>query len=104
VTNTGTRAGSAVLQLYISAPTSRITRPVKELHGFEKVHLLGPGETKRVEIPIDKYAGALWDEMEQAWLEEKGSYHVLVGLSSVAEDLVRTGSFDIAQERRWLGL
>ena len=83
VSNTGSLAGAEVVQLYVSADktTSSIPRPVKELKGFTKVYLQ-PGETKRVEIPFDRFTFAFWDQELHAWVNEKGTYIILVGTSS----------------------
>jgi beta-glucosidase len=90
-----------VLQVYISAVGSSTKRPVKELHGFEKV-TLKVGETQEVKVAIDKYAGSFWDESESKWAVEAGEYSVLVGTSST--DLVSAGSFHITKTHTWLGL
>ena len=81
VKNSGKRAGAEVIQVYIAAPGSAAQRPVKELHGFEKVYLQA-GETKLVKIAIDKYATSFWDESESDWKSEAGKYEVLLGTSS----------------------
>ena len=52
VTNTGGRAGAEVVQLYIGDKLSSLPRPVKELKGFEKVHL-APGQSRTVTFEID---------------------------------------------------
>ncbi|KUL85005.1 hypothetical protein ZTR_07763 [Talaromyces verruculosus] len=80
--NTGHQAGAQILQLYVSAPNSPTPRPIKELHGFEKV-FLEPGQQKTVSITVDKYATSFWDEIESMWKSEEGDYEVLVGTSSV---------------------
>ena len=49
VANTGDRAGDEVVQLYVRDVLSSVTRPVKELKGFERV-TLAPGETKTVSL------------------------------------------------------
>ena len=51
VTNTGTVAGDAVVQLYVKHLGSKVERPSEELKGFQRV-ALKPGETKTVEIPL----------------------------------------------------
>ena len=53
VTNTGSRAGKEVVQLYVSDRTGSVRRPLKELKGYEKVSL-EPGETKTVTMTLDK--------------------------------------------------
>ena len=54
VTNTGGRAGAEVVQLYIGDKLSSLPRPVKELKGFEKVHL-APGQSRTVTFEIDDF-------------------------------------------------
>lgn len=105
ITNTGPYAGSEVLQLYISAPNSETQRPIKELHGFEKV-FLQPGEEKKVQITIDKYAMSFWDESEGRWCVEKGEYGVWVGTTgreTKAKGGVK-GKLQVESTRWWLGL
>jgi beta-glucosidase len=101
IKNTGTVAGAQILQLYISAPSSPTPRPVKELHGFEKV-FLEPGQEETVRITIDKYATSFWDEIENMWKSEEGIYDVLIGTSS--QEILGKGEVVVAQSRYWLGL
>ena len=101
VKNTGHVAGAEILQLYISAPNSSTPRPIKELHGFEKV-FLQPGEEREVHIPVDRYATSFWDEIESMWKSEEGIYEVLVGTSS--QKILGKGELIIPQTRYWLGL
>lgn len=72
VTNTGTRVGSEVVQVYVRPLSSRLTRPRSELKGFAKVEL-APGETKLVEVVLDRRAFAYWDDAstEHAGLRER---------------------------------
>ena len=81
VTNTGDRAGKETVQLYVSAPDSRVIRPVRELRGFEKVEL-APGETKMVSFVLDKRAFAYWNTDIHDWYAESGRYLLQVGSSS----------------------
>src|SRR5262249_6051678 len=60
VTNTGDRAGSDVVQVYVRDPESTVVRPHQELVGFAKVHL-GPGASAEVEVPLDRRSFAVWD-------------------------------------------
>lgn len=73
VTNTGTRPGSDVVQVYVSDPEASLPRPEKELKGFAKV-TLAAGETGRVSIPLDDRAFAFYAPNAQHWLVEKGSF------------------------------
>ena len=85
VTNTGSRAGSEVVQLYVRDRVSSVTRPVKELKGFRKVRL-APGETATVEIPITPDSLAFHD-IGKRWVVEPGEFAIMVGTSSRDEDL-----------------
>ena len=81
VTNTGNRAGSETVQLYITAKGSKIDRPVKELKAFRKVYLQ-PGETHNVELTIGADALSYYDEATGAWRTEAGKYEALIGTAS----------------------
>jgi beta-glucosidase len=81
VSNTGSRAGDEVVQLYIRDVVSSVTRPVKELRGFERVSL-GPGETKTVTFTLGPDALSLLDE-DMRRVVEPGAFDVIVGTSSV---------------------
>ena len=77
VENTGRRAGSEVVQVYVSAPDATVQRPAKELKAFEKVHL-GPGERQRVTLQLDDRAFAYYRTEAQHWLVEPGRYVIRV--------------------------
>ena len=101
VKNTGRVAGAQVFQLYISAPNSSTQRPLKELHGFEKV-FLQPGQEKEAHILVDRYATSFWDEIESMWKSEEGVYDVLIGTSS--QEILGKGELVVPETRYWLGL
>lgn len=82
VTNTGHRAGSDVVQVYVRDLESSVHRPDKELAGFAKVHL-GPGESEQVVIRLDRRSFAVWDVAAHDWLVESGTFEVVVARSSV---------------------
>jgi len=87
VANTGTVAGSEVVQIYLEAPVKPgVERPVKELVGFEKISL-NVGERQKVSVSIFDAAGAYWDEESSKWRVESGSYIFHVGTSSHPRDL-----------------
>ena len=81
VTNTGARAGPAVVQLYVSDLKSTVRRPVRELKGFEKVEL-APGESRDVQFTLDKRAFAYWNESLGDWHVETGEFAIEIGQSS----------------------
>jgi len=81
IKNTGKVSGSQVLQLYISDLQSSVARPVKELKGFQKVHLT-PGETREITFSIDKSALSFYDDKTHSWTAEKGKFSAFIGLSA----------------------
>ena len=81
LTNTGSRAGAEVAQLYVSDGHAGIPRPAKELKGFSKVSL-APGETRTVTLPLDLRSLAYYDVQGKQWRADAGEFKVLVGRSS----------------------
>lgn len=81
VTNTGSRAGAEVVQLYIADRKSSLPRPNKELKGFDKV-FLQPGERATVTFTVDRSALSFYDDRRGEWVAEKGDFEALVGASS----------------------
>jgi len=81
LTNTGARAGSEVVQVYVHDVTSTVFRPAQELKGFAKVHL-PPGESRRVVFALDERSFAFWDVTRQAWTVEPGEFEIRFGASS----------------------
>lgn len=80
ITNTGARAGTEIVQLYVHAD-SNIDRPMKELKGFANV-TLEPGETKTVTFILKHNDLSYYDENDKAFLVESGQLDILVGASS----------------------
>jgi beta-glucosidase len=81
VKNTGNRSGAEVVQLYIHDVKASVDRPYKELKGFQKV-ALNAGESKDVDITIDRNALSFWDVKTNGWTAEAGDFTALVGNSS----------------------
>lgn len=81
ITNTGKRAGSEVVQLYVNDVECSVPRPPKELKAFEKV-FLNPGETKTVTLTLNKSAFAFFSEQQGDWVVEPGEFELLIGNSS----------------------
>ena len=80
ITNTGSRAGAEIAQLYVAKADAAVFRPEKELKGFAKVFLQA-GECKTVTIPLDDKAFRYWNVKTDRWETEDGSYQLLVGAS-----------------------
>jgi beta-glucosidase len=87
VTNTGSREGAEVVQLYIRDVVSTVTRPVKELKGFKKVWLK-PGETTTVAIDITPASLKFFD-INMKYVVEPGDFDIMVGTSSRDKDLTK---------------
>ena len=87
VTNTGARAGTEVVQMYVRDMVSSVTRPVKELKGFQRVELEA-GEMKTVAMEITPDRLAFYD-VDMKYVVEPGEFEIMVGSSSRDEDLQR---------------
>lgn len=85
VTNTGDRAGAEVAQLYVRDRVASLTRPVKELRGFERVEL-DPGESATVEFTVGPEELGFWN-VKMDWVVEPGDFDVWVGTDSDDERL-----------------
>jgi beta-glucosidase len=96
ITNTGSRQGTAVPQVYVSLPDSGIIRPMKELKGFARITLL-PGETKGVQITLDDKAFRYYDAEKGGWEVEPGTYQILVGAN--VEDIRLRGEVEITAQQ-----
>jgi beta-glucosidase len=81
VRNTGKRAGAEVVELYVHDGHSKIDRPAHELKGFSRVELK-PGETKTVQMKLDRSAFSYWSPETKQWVAEPGAFEIQVGSSS----------------------
>lgn len=81
VENTGTKAGTEVVQLYVRDCKSSLVRPYKELKAFKKVYLK-PGEVKEVKLTIGTDALSFFDDKAHKWTAEPGDFEALIGNSS----------------------
>jgi beta-glucosidase len=81
VTNTGTRAGAEVVELYVHDGHSKIDRPMHELKGFRRVEL-NPGQTRTVLFTLDRAAFSYWSPETKAWMADPGTFEIEVGASS----------------------
>ena len=86
VTNTGNRAGGEVAQVYVGDTHSPVERPASELKGFAKV-FLGPGETQRVMIGLNRRSFSYYDVEANDWRATPGVFDLLIGRSSAAIEL-----------------
>lgn len=92
LTNSGKRAGTEVVQLYVQDPVASLTRPVQQLVGFARVSL-EPGQSAQVKfaLPVNQLA---FLDSQMRWVVEPGEIRVMIGSSSA--DLRLRGVFNIA--------
>jgi len=93
VTNTGSRDGTQVVQLYVGLPSDHVPMPERELKAFQKVSLQ-PDETTHVSLHLDPHALSYYDVAAKAWKLDTGEAKVFVGDS--AENTPLSGQFNVA--------
>ena len=99
VTNTGSRRGQEVVQVYVRDLEAHLQRPEKELKAFTKV-ALEPGERKTVRLPLTRESLAYFDDSTREWVAEAGTFEVLVGASS--QDIRHKTTFQLTETDRRL--
>jgi beta-glucosidase len=95
VTNSGSRSGDEVVQLYTHQRTSRDAVPAQQLRAFQRISLQ-PGQTKTVRFTLRPSDLAHWDVTRNRWVVESSVYDLLVGSSST--DIRQRGSVDVEGE------
>ena len=88
VSNTGTRTGTEIAQLYFNDIVTKLTTPTKQLRGFQRVHL-APGQTKTLRFELDHESLCYVGANEELTLEP-GEFEIMVGGSSLDRDLLKT--------------
>jgi beta-glucosidase len=83
VTNTGTRAGDEVVQLYVRQRHGRAARPARELKGFSRV-TIEPGETRTVALALGPDELRYWHPLERGWVIDAATFDVWVGSDATA--------------------
>jgi beta-glucosidase len=98
VQNAGQRTGDEGVQLYVHDVEASVTRPGKELRGFERISLnAGEKRTVPFTIPADKLS--FFDEKADAFVTEPGDFEALVGSSSA--DIRAKGQFRVTSRGQW---
>ena len=92
VTNSGSRAGDEVVQLYVRDRVSRVTRPVQELRGFQRVSLKA-GETRTVSFDVDSRTLGYYGPSNK-WVVEPGAFDLMLGGSSA---VVKSVALEVGQ-------
>ncbi|MEH7306794.1 beta-glucosidase [Neobacillus drentensis] len=93
VENTGKVPGREVVQVYVSAPDGKLEKPAVELKAFGKTKELKPHQHELLQFGLNAKDLASFDEQENAWVLEKGTYTVKIGASS--EDIKETATFTV---------
>jgi beta-glucosidase len=91
--NVGNRVGDEVVQLYLSDLVASVTRPVKELKGFQRI-TLGPNQKRRVEFQLTREQLGFYDR-RMRFVVEPGTFRVTVGVSSIGG---LEGTFKVVEE------
>ena len=86
IANSGTRAGADVSQVYVGDKHASVPRPVKELKGFARVEL-DPGETKHVEVTLNRRAFSYYDVNRHKWTVAPGDFDIYVARSAAEIEL-----------------
>jgi beta-glucosidase len=96
VTNTGKVAGKDVVQLYISAPAQKLSKPESELRGFAKTELLQPRQSQTISFTVTGEDLASFDPSSSSWIAEAGTYTVKIGTSST--NTRQSATLDVRKE------
>jgi beta-glucosidase len=95
VTNNGKLAGKEVVQLYLSAPVSKIDKPKSELKAFAKTKLLQPGESQEISFSLSATELASFHTAAGAWVADAGDYTVHIGN---AQQTIASANFKLSKE------
>lgn len=93
ITNTGKAPGKEVVEVYLSAPTRKLDKPVLELKAFAKTNPLQPGQTQTMSFTLTAKELASFNTAATAWIADAGKYTIQIGASSL--DIKQTASFDL---------
>ena len=96
VTNTGSRPGKEVVQLYVAAPDGRLEKPAHVLAAFGKTKLLAPGESQTLTLDADAFNFASYEDETSRYLLEPGDYTAFIG---TLKELTEAGHFQLAEEK-----
>jgi beta-glucosidase len=96
VTNTGSRVGKEVVQLYVSAPAGGLEKPARELKAFAKTKELQPGQSETLTMTLSLYDLASYNEATQSWETAPGKY--TVSFASSVEDIRATVPYSLSKQ------
>lgn len=81
---------------------TNLVHPEVSLQAFTKVYQLSPGESRRVEVEMDKHAISHWDEYADTWKAEVGAWTAKIGID--AQMMVAAAKFQVDHAMEWRGL
>ncbi|MDR1644490.1 MAG: glycoside hydrolase family 3 C-terminal domain-containing protein [Tannerellaceae bacterium] len=81
VKNTGKKDGDEVVQLYVAFPNSKVARPIKQLKGFQRIHIPA-GETRQAKLILQPEDLSYWSTDAHKFVVEPGKVNILLGASS----------------------
>jgi beta-glucosidase len=93
IKNNGKVSGREVVELYLTAPKGKLSKPAIELKGFAKTKMLAPGESQTIQFVISKRNLASFDAASSSWVADAGDYLVQVGASS--SDIRQKATFSL---------
>lgn len=97
IRNAGTRAGSEVVQVYVSHPGANVLKPKKWLAAFDKVYL-AEGESRRVELKVSKSDLEYYNETKGAWWFDNGEY--VFSLNKNVQETYLSGRIELTGKMR----
>ena len=96
VTNNGKVPGKEVVELYLSAPSQKLDKPLEELKAFAKTNLLPPGKSQTISFTLNAADLASFDTERESWIADAGAYTVKIGASS--KSIKQTATFKLNKE------
>lgn len=82
VQNIGSRIGDEVVQIYGTAPASRVKKPLRQLLAFRRLKNMAPGECRKVELTVPAEEFRFYDVIDRRLMVERGIYTIFAGSSS----------------------
>lgn len=96
ITNIGKLAGKEIVQLYVAAPSKKMSKPLQELKAFAKTNLLKPGQQQNIRFVINAKELASFDTKFSSWIAEAGIYTIKIGASS--DEILQQANFKLSKE------
>lgn len=96
VSNIGKVAGKEIVQLYVAAPSKKMSKPLQELKAFAKTNLLKPGQQQNIRFVINAKELASFDTKFSSWIAEAGNYTIKIGASS--DEILQQANFKLSKE------